>query len=58
MPTKGERSEIGRMLQSLRKRSRRPCAVCGQTMTATVRRRYCSAACKQRRYRERKKASE
>jgi hypothetical protein len=54
MVSKRERSEIGRLLASLRPRVRVRCAYCGKTVTGSRRRRYCSPACRQAAYRERK----
>jgi predicted nucleic acid-binding Zn ribbon protein len=38
-------------------RNVRPCAVCGQPFDRLQRARYCSAACSQKAYRERQKAT-
>jgi hypothetical protein len=43
-------------MASLRKRVRVKCVVCGKAVTGTTRRMYCSWACKQRAYRERRDA--
>jgi hypothetical protein len=43
-------------LSSRRKRVRVKCVVCGKAVTGTTRRMYCSFACRQRAYRERRDA--
>jgi hypothetical protein len=58
MVSKRERSEIGRLLASLRARVRVPCAYCGKLVTGSRRRRYCSPACRQAAYRRRKAGQE
>jgi hypothetical protein len=54
MLSRKQRSEIGRMLQALRKRRRFTCPVCGKAFTGQGRRIYCTPACRQEAYRRRK----
>jgi predicted nucleic acid-binding Zn ribbon protein len=49
----------GQQLAHMRRRSTRPCAVCGQPMPdAYLKRRYCSEACHSRAARERRRGRE
>ena len=54
MPTKKERSQLGRLLASLRRKVKVRCPVCGAEAAGTKKRVYCSVACRQAAYRERK----
>jgi hypothetical protein len=56
MVSKKRRAEIAALMASLRKRVRVKCVVCGKAVTGTTRRMYCSWACRQRAYRERRDA--
>ena len=47
------RREIARALAALRRRVTVPCVVCGTPVTGATHRRYCSAACRTRAYRQR-----
>jgi hypothetical protein len=54
--TRKERSEFGRRLASLRKKVELACPQCGKAVRGNKTRRYCSLACRQRAYRERRDA--
>ena len=47
------RSEVGRALAALRRRVTQTCPVCRRQYAGAAHKRYCSAACRQRAYRER-----
>ena len=48
------RRELGRALAALRRLVQRRCPVCGTAFEGAVHKRYCSGACRQRAYRERR----
>jgi hypothetical protein len=54
MSTKKERSEAARLLASFRKRVKVTCRRCGKVVPGGVARRYCSAACRQAAWRDRR----
>ena len=56
MATKKERSAIGKALAGLRRKVRLECPVCGKVVRGSKTRRYCSAACRQEAYRQRRRA--
>jgi hypothetical protein len=51
-------SELARALAAQRRQVSEVCAVCGKTFTATVRRRYCTPACRQAAVRQRRRVRE
>jgi hypothetical protein len=48
------RSDLGRALAALRRRVNQTCPVCPKQFEGAAHKRYCSAACRQQAYRERK----
>jgi hypothetical protein len=58
MISKGKRSELGRLLASLRAKVRVKCAYCGAPTTGTKKREYCSARCRMAACRERKRGQQ
>jgi hypothetical protein len=52
--SKRERSEIGRLLASLRAKVQVTCAYCGAVVTGTKKRQYCSDRCRMAACRQRK----
>jgi hypothetical protein len=49
-----DRSDLGRALAALRRRVTQTCPVCKKTYEGAAHKRYCSAACRQQAFRERK----
>jgi hypothetical protein len=58
MDERALRSELGRALAALRRRVAQTCPVCRKRYAGAAHKRYCSAACRQRAYRERLEAKE
>ena len=58
MDERALRSELGRALAALRRRVEQTCPMCGTPYAGGAHKRYCSAACRQRAYRERLEAKE
>jgi len=56
MDERATRSELGRALAALRRRVEQSCPVCKKPYAGAAHKRYCSAACRQRAYRERLEA--
>jgi hypothetical protein len=56
MDERATRSELGRALAALRRRVEQTCPVCKKPYAGAAHKRYCSAACRQRAYRERLEA--
>jgi hypothetical protein len=54
--TPAQRSEWGRLLAAHRRRVQVTCPECGAPVEGTVRRRYCSPACRLRAARQRQRA--
>ena len=54
MDERATRSEMGRALAALRRRVTQTCPVCRKPYAGAAHKRYCSAACRQCAYRERK----
>ena len=52
-----DRSDIGRALAALRRRVTQTCPVCKKSYEGAAHKRYCSAACRQQAFRERKQRS-
>ena len=53
MSQQPSRSDLGRALAALRRRVTQTCPICKQPYDGAAHKRYCSAACRQRAYRER-----
>ena len=58
MDERALRSELGRALAALRRRVEQTCRVCKKSYAGAAHKRYCSAACRQRAYRERLESKE
>jgi hypothetical protein len=52
------RSDLGRALAALRRQVTQTCPVCKRPYEGAAHKRYCSAACRQRAYRERRETKE